>query len=191
MLGTVKGTLFRSACCRALALAAFAGSASASAQEQSAATAAEDGEIVVTGSLIARRDFDSASPIVTLDRKLIERSSAVSVDTFVQSLPQLGSANSGATGNNTANGGISTVNLHNLGENRTLVLLDGRRVVPGDGFGAVDLNLFPVQLIQSVDQITGIHDDLRFQRYVRANLRKVAKMTKTNDGFANTLRYQS
>ena len=37
---------------------------------------------------------------------------------------------------------------------------------------------------------TGIHDDGRFQRYVRANLRKVAKMTKANDGFANTSRYQ-
>jgi hypothetical protein len=38
---------------------------------------------------------------------------------------------------------------------------------------------------------TGIYDDRRFDRYVRANLRKIAKMTKANDGFANTLRYQS
>jgi len=46
-------------------------------------------------------------------------------------------------------------------------------------------------LIASDDyQITGIHDDRRFDRYVRANLRKLAKMTKANDGFANTLRYQ-
>ena len=37
---------------------------------------------------------------------------------------------------------------------------------------------------------TGIHDDRRFDRYVRANLRKLARMTKANDGFANTLRYQ-
>lgn len=39
--------------------------------------------------------------------------------------------------------------------------------------------------------ITGIYDDRRFDRSVRANLRKIAKMTKANDGFANTLRYQS
>ena len=38
---------------------------------------------------------------------------------------------------------------------------------------------------------TGVHDDRRYERNVRAHLRKVAKMTKTNDGFANTLRYQS
>ena len=37
---------------------------------------------------------------------------------------------------------------------------------------------------------TGIHDDRRFDRYVRANLRKLAKMAKANDGFANTLRHQ-
>lgn len=39
-------------------------------------------------------------------------------------------------------------------------------------------------------QITGIYDDRRFERNVRASLRKLAKMTKANDGFANTLRYQ-
>lgn len=45
-------------------------------------------------------------------------------------------------------------------------------------------------LDQDEYRVTGIHDDRRFERYVRANLRKIAKMTKANDGFANTLRYQ-
>lgn len=45
-------------------------------------------------------------------------------------------------------------------------------------------------LAQDEYHITGIHDDRRFDRYVRANLRKLARMTKANDGFANTLRYQ-
>lgn len=39
-------------------------------------------------------------------------------------------------------------------------------------------------------RITGIHDDRRFERHVRANLRKLARMTKANEGFENTLRYQ-
>lgn len=39
-------------------------------------------------------------------------------------------------------------------------------------------------------QVTGIYDDRRFERHVRANLRKLTKMTKANEGFANTLRYQ-
>jgi hypothetical protein len=37
---------------------------------------------------------------------------------------------------------------------------------------------------------TGIYDDRRFERYVRANLRKIARMTKTNEGFENLSRYQ-
>ncbi|MBC2665310.1 hypothetical protein H7F51_07245 [Novosphingobium flavum] len=39
-------------------------------------------------------------------------------------------------------------------------------------------------------RVTGIYDDRRFERYVRANLRKLTKMTKANEGFENTLRYQ-
>ncbi len=45
-------------------------------------------------------------------------------------------------------------------------------------------------LAQDDYPVTGIYDDARFDRHVRANLRKLAKMTKANDGFANTLRYQ-
>lgn len=53
---------------------------------------------------------------------------------------------------------------------------------------------FAAQLKELIAQdeyrISGIYDDRRFDRYVRTNLRKLAKMTKANDGFANTLRYQ-
>lgn len=45
-------------------------------------------------------------------------------------------------------------------------------------------------LAQDEYRTTGIYDDRRFEREVRATLRKLAKMTKANDGFANTLRYQ-
>lgn len=45
-------------------------------------------------------------------------------------------------------------------------------------------------LAQDEYRATGIYDDRRFDRYVRTNLRKVAKMTKANDGFGNVSRYQ-
>ena len=45
-------------------------------------------------------------------------------------------------------------------------------------------------LAQDEYRITGIYDDRRFDRYVRAGLRKIGKMAKANDGFANVLRYQ-
>jgi hypothetical protein len=46
-------------------------------------------------------------------------------------------------------------------------------------------------LAQDEYRVTGIQSDQRFERYVRANLKKLAKMTKADEGFANTLRYQS
>lgn len=58
----------------------------------------------------------------------------------------------------------------------------------------VDQAAFADRLKQLLGQdeyrVTGIYDDRRFERYVRANLRKLSKMTKANDGFENTLRYQ-
>ena len=45
-------------------------------------------------------------------------------------------------------------------------------------------------LAQDEYVVTGIYDDRRFERYVRANLRKITKMAKANEGFENTLRYQ-
>jgi hypothetical protein len=43
---------------------------------------------------------------------------------------------------------------------------------------------------QDAYPVTGIYDDRRFERHVRASLRKLAKMTKENSGFENRLRYQ-
>lgn len=45
-------------------------------------------------------------------------------------------------------------------------------------------------LAQDEYRTAGIYDDRRFERYVRANVRKITKMTKANEGFENTLRYQ-
>ena len=60
---------------------------------------------------------------------------------------------------------------------------------------AGDQSVFAAQLKELLAQdehsITGVHDDRRFDRHVRAYLRKLAKMTKANDGFANTLCSQS
>ena len=57
-----------------------------------------------------------------------------------------------------------------------------------------DQAAFAEHLKEMLDQdeylITGIYDDRRFERYVRATLKKLTKMTKANDGFSNTLRYQ-
>lgn len=122
------------------------------AQETAQKPAVE--EIVVTGSRIARRDFVSASPIVTVPQELFLRQSTTSPDQFIQTLPQVKSS-LGASSNNPANRGIASINLHGLGSNRTLVLVDGRRTIGADGNSTVDISQFPPALIQSVEIITG------------------------------------
>jgi outer membrane receptor protein involved in Fe transport len=111
-------------------------------------------EIVVTGSLIARPDFESASPIVSVGQDTFARTSAVSIDTVVSRLPQFVPSYS-STSNNPSNGGQGNLSLRGLPPASTLVLLDGRRVIPANGDGVVDVNVIPGSLIESVEVITG------------------------------------
>ncbi len=109
--------------------------------------------IVVTGSLVPRGDFVSNAPIATISSDQFEMSNTVNVESLVNSMPQV---IGGADRSSTWGEGIATANLRGLGENRTLVLVNGRRFVPSfpDG-GTVDLNFIPVGLIDRVEVLTG------------------------------------
>jgi len=110
--------------------------------------------IVVTGSRIARADFNSPSPIVTVPGEAFAQTGAISVDRTLVAYPQF-VPTAGATSNAPSNDGQANVSLRGLGANRTLVLLDGRRLMPADGNGSVDLNILPPSLIRSVQVLTG------------------------------------
>jgi outer membrane receptor protein involved in Fe transport len=117
-------------------------------------------DIVVTGSRIARRDFTATSPIVTVDANLIEKSSSVNLEANLNKLPQFAPAltqfssdNIQSSANTTI--GASTVSLRNLGANRNLVLIDGRRGTPINGSGVLDINTIPSAAVQRVEIITG------------------------------------
>jgi iron complex outermembrane receptor protein len=117
-------------------------------------------DIIVTGSRIARRDFTATSPIVTVDSNLIEKSSSVNLEANLNKLPQFAPAltqfnsdNIQSSANTTL--GASTVSLRQLGANRNLVLLDGRRGTPINGSGVIDINTIPSAAIQRVEIITG------------------------------------
>lgn len=69
-------------------------------------------------------------------------------------MPQIASSASSST-NTQARGGQASINLRGLGQQRSLVLLDGRRVQPSSADGAVDLNIIPAALVGSVEIITG------------------------------------
>ena len=114
----------------------------------------EVGDIVVTGSRIARQDYRSTSPIVTVSAQDFQATGAVTIDSLINDLPQFTPSIS-STSNNPSNGGQANINLRNLGSNRTLVLMNGRRVVPSNSDGTVDVNLIPTALIKNVEVISG------------------------------------
>ncbi len=108
-------------------------------------------EIVVTGSRIPRLQVDTAAPVTTLTRAQIQNSGRASVGDIIQTLPE----QTGGTNTQVNNGGDGStrVDLRGFGANRTLVLLNGRRIVPG-GTGAdatVDLNTIPTAAIERVE----------------------------------------
>jgi iron complex outermembrane receptor protein len=124
--------------------------------------ASEVGTVVVTGSRIQRRDYQSNSPIVTLSSQNLVQQSDLQIQDTLNKLPQfspdqnLMGANAGdVQATPTHSIGISTASLRGLGANRNLVLVDSRRGAPVNAQLVVDLNTIPTALIDRVETITG------------------------------------
>lgn len=113
-----------------------------------------DSEIIVTGSRIARPDLESSSPInVVSSADIALQAGSSNIENVLNDLPQV-TATQSSTSNNPG-GGVATVNLRNLGSQRTLVLVNGRRYMSYDVNQVVDLNTIPSSLIERVDVLTG------------------------------------
>ena len=115
---------------------------------------AEQGEITVTGSRIARADYTASSPIVTVSNETFERQGAISVENVLNQLPQFTPSTTGANAF-PSKGGQANLNLRGLGTNRALILVNGRRAQPSNGDGTIDVNTIPRLAIESVETITG------------------------------------
>lgn len=108
--------------------------------------------IEVTGSRIQRQDMETASPVTVIDAAAIRMEGFTSVDQLLQAQTSMAGAAVGSTTNNGADG-VAQVDLRGMGSQRTLVLLNGRRMVnSGSGAdSAVDLNSIPVAMIARVE----------------------------------------
>ncbi|WP_240700082.1 TonB-dependent receptor plug domain-containing protein [Sphingomonas gei] len=141
------------------AAAQTTGSEPTVAQEETPRAAAEDGEVVVTGTRILRDGFQAPTPLTVLTRDDIDNGSpSNNIADFVNQLPQLAGSTKPANSRlNLSSGqaGINALNLRNLGETRTLVLVDGRRSVGSAVNGVVDINTIPQALIERVEVSTG------------------------------------
>ncbi|HXN82927.1 MAG TPA: Plug domain-containing protein, partial [Myxococcales bacterium] len=113
-------------------------------------------EITVTGSRVRRKDLTTPAPVTVLTRAQFEESGKLTLSDFLQTLPEQGNApnfqlNNG--GSTYGADGSTRINLRNLGVTRTLVLVNGRRFVPG-GLGAsaaVDLNSIPAAAVERIE----------------------------------------
>jgi outer membrane receptor protein involved in Fe transport len=126
------------------------------AADQSGKAASADAleEITVTGSLIADPNHQSASPIVITTAADLQQTGQVTIESALNQLPMFAPTGTSANGGQGA-GGHATLNLHGLGSNRNLVLLDGRRLPPTDITGDVDINLIPESILSGIETITG------------------------------------
>lgn len=148
----VVGTLVPVAALSLVPFAAFA--------QERAAEPEKPAEVTVTGSRIARPETEFPNPVVSVSSDAIQLSGKTNVAELLTKSPALiGSV----VGDQTAGSvpgygetGLDLLNLRNLGVDRTLVLVDGRRHVSGlAGSAAVDIDSIPVSLIEAVDVLTG------------------------------------
>jgi iron complex outermembrane receptor protein len=147
LLGTSVMTLFASS-------SAFA---QGGAEPQQAEDRAADAEIVVTGSRIRNPALTSSSPLQVVTAEKLENAGATNVQEVLTQVPAVGVPSQTRVSNaGDTSPGLATVNLRNLGSDRTLVLIDGRRTVAGiPGTAQVDLSMIPSSFVERVDVLTG------------------------------------
>ncbi len=132
----------------------------ANAQQMAANTAAPAAdssleEVVVTGSRIAVPNQTSINPVTFVSAIDIQRTGVTRVEDMLNQLPQIFADQTAGASN--GSDGTADINLRGLGAKRTLVLVNGQRLGPGDPTtgGQADINMIPVEMIDSIEVLTG------------------------------------
>ncbi len=130
------------------------------AAQDTAPAASEEGlaEAVVTGTRVVRDGYEAPTPVSVVSVEELTSFASNNVADALNTLPAL--AGSWAPGTvqanaSSGNSGVNALNLRNIGTNRTLVMLNGQRIVASSSTGLVDVNTIPQELIQRVEVVTG------------------------------------
>src|SRR5271166_26127 len=120
---------------------------------ESAAPALE--EVVVTGSRIKSANLTSISPVTSVTAADVTATGLTRTEDILNNLPMVFAGQNSTVSN--GSDGTATVNFRGLGSQRTLVLVNGRRLGPGagDGRSFSDINQIPAALIERIDVLTG------------------------------------
>jgi len=133
--------------CAASVVALTAG---ARAQEQSTEA------VTVTGSRVISDITLSPTPITAVSAEQLQTTTPTTIPDALNKLPDfIGGSTPRSQGNGSGNGSGNTLNLRNLGAQRSLILVDGRRVAPTNAGGTVDVDALPQMLVSRVDVVTG------------------------------------
>ncbi len=132
----------------------------AQAQESTRTQSAGPEEVIVTGSRLRQPDIDTSNPTVSINAQSIELAGTTNLTDYLTNQPALiGSMDSTRTSGSAVSSGsrgLNLLNLRNLGIQRTLVLVDGRRhVAQLPQTAAVDIGTIPIDLVERVDIATG------------------------------------
>src|SRR5215468_46594 len=149
---TTRGTALGRLILFSVSTAALAAASAAQAQQTADVEA-----VVVTGSRLVTSGAQAPTPVTVVSTEQLQLAAPRNIVDGILQLPafkgSLSVANQ-STGTTSSNG-ADYLNLRGLGTSRTLVLLDGRRVVPASSAGSVDAAQMPEALIQRVDVVTG------------------------------------
>jgi len=138
----------------ASAASAVAATPAAAQQSEEDAAARPIEEIVITGSRIRRVDEETASPVFVMDASTIANTGVSTLGDLMMRVPAISGAATNPQVNNGGGTGESNVELRGLGAQRTLVLLNGRRIniLGANGtVSAVDINMIPLNMIERVE----------------------------------------
>ncbi len=113
-------------------------------------------QVTVTGSRVISDITLSPTPITAVSAEQLQSTTPTTIPDALNKLPDFyGNQTSRNQGNGSGNGSSNTLNLRNLGQSRTLVLLDGQRIAPSNQGGTVDVDTLPQMLVSRVDIVTG------------------------------------
>ncbi|WP_264813029.1 TonB-dependent receptor plug domain-containing protein, partial [Acetobacter oeni] len=109
-------------------------------------------EVVVTGSMLRTARNTSPNPVQTITSTQIQQAGVATLGDFLQRMPSIGSS---GTNNNQTNGtgGASCVDFRNMGQNRVLVLIDGKRTTMNGDNNCVDFNTIPTDMVDSIEML--------------------------------------
>ncbi|MEJ0008833.1 MAG: TonB-dependent receptor plug domain-containing protein [Steroidobacteraceae bacterium] len=114
-------------------------------------------QVVVTGSRVVTNGANAPTPMTVVSAEQLQAAAPSSIVDALNQLPQLANSSTPQSNNGGTTGTVaqSFLNLRSLGSNRTLVLLDGARIVPSSLLAQTDVSLIPESLVQRVDIVTG------------------------------------